>query len=245
MNSCSRNRERASHRTQQLARGLGWFSIGLGVTELVAPDFVSRIAGSTDGKKIIRACGAREIVTGAGLLTARRKSGWLWARVAGDALDLALLGPGIKRPWTRNRALGAAAAVAGVTMLDVIASRKQSEVESESRDGRTAAGKIHFRQSIIIDRSAEDLYKFWRQLENLPRIMQHLESVRATDGNRSRWVAKGPAGTTVEWDAQITDDEPNKIIAWTSVAGSEIENRGSVHFCERAGWAWYANFCRH
>lgn len=60
--------------------------------------------------------------------------------------------------------------------------------------------------------------------------MTHLESVRVTGEGRSHWIAKAPAGTTVEWDAQITDDQPNQLIAWRSVEGADVENSGSVRF---------------
>lgn len=86
------------------------------------------------------------------------------------------------------------------------------------------------KKSIIINRSPEELYQFWRDFENLPRFMNHLESVRVIDEKRSHWVAKAPAETSVEWDAEITEDRPNELIAWRSLEGSEVENSGSVSF---------------
>jgi uncharacterized membrane protein len=86
------------------------------------------------------------------------------------------------------------------------------------------------RKSIIINRSPEELYQYWRDLENLPRFMQHLESVRVTGDGRSHWVAKAPAGTSVEWDAEITEDRPNERIAWRSLEGADVDNSGSVEF---------------
>ncbi|HSH39198.1 MAG TPA: SRPBCC family protein, partial [Chthoniobacterales bacterium] len=76
-------------------------------------------------------------------------------------------------------------------------------------------------------------YAFWRQFENLPRFMRHLESVRQTGQNRSHWRAKGPTGTSVEWEAEIVDERPGELIAWRSLPGADIENSGSVRF-ERA-----------
>ena len=84
-------------------------------------------------------------------------------------------------------------------------------------------------QSVEINRPAAVLYDFWRNFENLPRIMNHLESVTTT-GDRSHWVAKAPAGTTVEWDAEITEDVPGERIAWRSVEGSKVDSSGSVRF---------------
>ena len=76
----------------------------------------------------------------------------------------------------------------------------------------------------------EELYQFWRNFENLPRFMDHLESVTIIDEGRSHWVVKGPAGIRVEWDAEIHNEIPNELIAWRSLAGSEVDNAGSVHF---------------
>ena len=92
---------------------------------------------------------------------------------------------------------------------------------------------IKVEKSITIERSPEELFNFWRNFENLPRFMDHLESVRTTSETRSHWVAKAPAGTTVEWDAEIINEKPNELIAWRSLEGGDVDNAGSVRF-ERA-----------
>jgi uncharacterized membrane protein len=89
---------------------------------------------------------------------------------------------------------------------------------------------IKVERTIIVNRPREEVYHFWRQLENLPRFMDHLESVTVLDEDRSHWVAKAPAGTKVEWDASIQDEIENELIAWRSLPGSDIDNTGSVHF---------------
>jgi uncharacterized membrane protein len=89
---------------------------------------------------------------------------------------------------------------------------------------------IKVEESIIIDRTPDELYAYWRNFENLPRFMDHLESVTVLDADRSHWVAKGPAGTRIEWDAEIHNEIENELIAWRSLPGSEIGNAGSVHF---------------
>lgn len=94
---------------------------------------------------------------------------------------------------------------------------------------------IKVEKSVTIDRSPEELYTFWRNFENLPRFMDHLESVRIMDEKRSHWVAKAPAGTTVEWDAEIYNEKPNEMIAWRSLEGADVDNAGSVHFERAAG----------
>jgi uncharacterized membrane protein len=89
---------------------------------------------------------------------------------------------------------------------------------------------IKVEHTITVNRPREEVYHFWRQLENLPRFMDHLESVTVLDEDRSHWVAKAPAGTKVEWDASIQDEIENELIAWRSLPGSDIDNAGSVHF---------------
>lgn len=91
------------------------------------------------------------------------------------------------------------------------------------------------RRSIIINRTPEEIYQFWRNFENLPTFMKHLEAVRVTGDGRSHWVAKAPAGESVEWDAEITEDRPNELIAWRSLEGSDVDNSGSVRFERAAG----------
>lgn len=85
-------------------------------------------------------------------------------------------------------------------------------------------------ERIVLNRPRSEVYRFWRNLENLPRFMDHLESVTVLDEERSHWVAKGPAGSRVEWDAVIHNEIPNQLIAWRSLEGSEVDNAGSVHF---------------
>jgi uncharacterized membrane protein len=96
------------------------------------------------------------------------------------------------------------------------------------------ARDVHVEKSIIIDKSPEELYSFWRDFENLPRFMDHLESVNSVGLNRWHWVAKGPIGTRPEWDAEIYNEKPNELIAWRSLDGT-ITNAGSVHFEPASG----------
>lgn len=84
-------------------------------------------------------------------------------------------------------------------------------------------------KSIIVRRDAAELYGFWRIFENLPRFMNHLKAV-TTNGKRSHWVAKGPLGKSVEWDAEIINEIPDKLIGWRSLDGADVPNAGSVHF---------------
>jgi len=90
---------------------------------------------------------------------------------------------------------------------------------------------LHVTKRVTINRPRQEVYRFWRDLENLPRFMQHLESVRVIGGQRSHWVAKAPVGK-VEWDAEIVAERENELIAWRSLEGSEIRSEGSVRFVD-------------
>jgi uncharacterized membrane protein len=94
---------------------------------------------------------------------------------------------------------------------------------------------VKVEESVTIQKPREELYRFWRKLENLPRIMRHLESVREAGGNRSHWVAKGPLGVRVEWDAEIITERENELIGWRSLEGSEVDTAGSIHFLPAPG----------
>jgi uncharacterized membrane protein len=96
-------------------------------------------------------------------------------------------------------------------------------------------GSVRVEHALTINRPADELYRHWRQLENLPRLMSHLESVRAIDERRSHWVAQAPLGQTVEWDAEIINDEPGRVIAWRSLEGASIANTGAVRFAPAPG----------
>jgi hypothetical protein len=112
---------------RMLANGLGWFSIGLGLYELLAPRHLGRTLGMEDKTGLIQAYGVREIANGVGILARRRPAEWVWGRVAGDALDLATLAPGLDddNPRRGNVAI-AIGAVAGVALLDVLCARQLS-----------------------------------------------------------------------------------------------------------------------
>jgi uncharacterized membrane protein len=87
-----------------------------------------------------------------------------------------------------------------------------------------------FETRLAIQRPPEDLFRFWRKLENQPTIMEHLVSVTPAEAGRSRWVAKGPWGSVLEWDAEIYRERENELIAWRSLVGSQVDTAGSVHF---------------
>lgn len=100
-------------------------------------------------------------------------------------------------------------------------------------DARQRPG-VRVRETITVDAPRAELYRFWRRLENLPRVMSHLEEVRQLGGGRSHWTAKGPAGRKVSWTAEITDERENQSIAWRSLPESEVPNEGAVGFRDAA-----------
>jgi uncharacterized membrane protein len=103
---------------------------------------------------------------------------------------------------------------------------------STGDDTRRALGGragVHVDESVTINQPVEILYRFWRNLENLPRFMRHLESVERVTDTLSRWRAKGPAGSTIEWNAEIINEVPNQVIGWRSIEGSDVVSAGSVN----------------
>jgi uncharacterized membrane protein len=92
------------------------------------------------------------------------------------------------------------------------------------------SGKVHVTKSVTINKPAAELYRFWRNFENLPVFMSHLESVSAGDETHSHWKASAPFAYSVEWDAEVTSDIENERIGWRSIQGSDIANSGVVEF---------------
>jgi uncharacterized membrane protein len=248
---------------QMLARGLGLFSLGLGLYQLLAPREFSETIGvrpKPERETTARAVGARELLAAAGLLTNSAPAPWMWMRVAGDVMDLALLGRVMNARDTRNDRVGLAlASVVGITALDLLGSVLVTREAQNSTNGSNGSSPrspgegwpavdgtweplaAHTRQrnandpivqSVTIRRPRSEVYAFWRDFERLPQFMHHLESVQVQDGDgrRSHWVAKAPLGMKVEWDAELVDDQADRRIAWQSVEGSQIRNAGAVEF---------------
>ena len=218
---------------ERLARALGWFSIGLGLAEVLVPQRVARLAGLEEDEtnhRVLRGMGMREIASGLGILLQREPKPWVWGRVAGDALDLALLGSALRSEKSqKGRVVGATAAVLGVTALDVYCGTQLGQGAESETDG-AASNIVEIRTSLTVGRRPEEVYSFWRDFDNLPRFMDHLEAVRITGERTSHWKAKAPVGMSVEWDAEIIEDRPNELIVWQSLEGADVDNSGSVRF---------------
>lgn len=223
----------SDERSERLARALGWLSIGLGLAEVVAPRGVARLIGIDDDettRNLLRTMGMREIASGVGILSQRTPTTWMWGRVAGDALDLALLGAALNSERAqKNRIISAGAAVLGVTALDVYCGTRLNRVADGGVVDETDRA-IRLKTAVTVNKPVAEAYEFWRDFKNLPRFMHHLEAVRITGPRTSHWKAKAPIGMTVEWDAEIIEDTPNESIVWRSLEGADVDNEGSVRF---------------
>ncbi|WP_344588132.1 SRPBCC family protein [Actinomadura vinacea] len=236
---------------ERLARGLGWASLGLAAPRLLMPRAVRRASGlehSTAARFIVPMVGARELLHAGALLAGRRPAPWTWTRVAGDAMDLALLAGALRRrPPGRGRGRGrmrgrgrvqvALTAVAGITAVDVYAAVRNARALRRAGEERryTGAGPLHVHAAITINRPRAQVYAHWRRLENLPAFITHLESVEEIGPGRSRWTMRGLRGRTMSWEAEVTEDRPGELVAWRSMPGAEIGSHGAVRFTDAPG----------
>jgi uncharacterized membrane protein len=122
-------------------------------------------------------------------------------------------------------------AVTGHCPVNRALGRNSARNDRVSRVASVPRGEgVKVERSVVVSRPVQEVYQFWRNFENLPRFMDHLESVTVLDENRSHWVAKAPADMRVEWDATIHNEIENELIAWRSLPGADVNNAGSVHF---------------
>ena len=220
---------------ERRARALGVFSLALGAAQLIAPARIARLTGLRTHRgrlQLVRALGARESLSGVVLLSGAAPAAGSWARALGDALDLAIVGAAWRgRSPHRRRLAWTAAAIGSVAVLDLMSARAARKT---SASGGNEAGEVS-RESVSVACSPEDAYGFWRNLENLPRVMPHLATVQSLGDGRSHWRAKGPAGKDIAWDAEIVADTPNQRIAWRSLPGGDVSNSGEVRFLAAPG----------
>jgi uncharacterized membrane protein len=125
---------------------------------------------------------------------------------------------------------GAAIVLAGGALLArALVGRQSGDIDHSPAAVIGHHEGVRVEKTVAIDRQPDELYRFWRNFENLPRFMTHVTSVRVDDDTRSHWTVNAPAGQTVEWDAEIINDLPNELIAWKTMH-SDISNAGSVRF---------------
>jgi uncharacterized membrane protein len=156
-----------------------------------------------------------------------------WAAVVGGA---AMISYGVKKGskgGTLLAVLGGDLIYRGATgyspLCDKLGVKPPEELLGKSVSIPYQQG-IRVDKSITIAKSREELYALWRNLENLPRFLQHIHSVIVLDDKRSHWILQGPSGKILEWDAEIINEEPNELIGWRSLPGSDVDSAGSVHF---------------
>jgi uncharacterized membrane protein len=223
------------HEIERLARALGWFSLCLGLVQIVAPRKVAQmvgIPGDADERKVMRAVGLREIANGLGILTQAKPTPWLWARVGGDAMDLALLSSAMTSPRAeKSRVAAATAAVLGIAAADTLVSTRITRAP----DAAFAAGQdrdVQASAAITINAPLAEVFRFWEDPRNLPRFMRDTATIEATGERKTRWSLSAPAGVTVEWDVEITESSPNERISWRTGEGSPVGAIGTVRFRE-------------
>ncbi|WP_447987413.1 SRPBCC family protein [Nitrospira sp. Nam74] len=132
---------------------------------------------------------------------------------------------------------GAVAALGAVLLYRSITGRSLLYQALGVRLVRTTRGRqrVEVVEGIMINRTSDELYRFWRNFENLPRVMRHVASVTVEDEKRSHWVVSGPGGKRLEWDAEIVNDKPGQFIAWQSCGGSDVDHWGVVRFVPAPG----------
>jgi uncharacterized membrane protein len=218
----------SNNSAKRLAKGLGWFSVGLGLTELLAPQAIAGISGVSKRRTgLIRLYGLRELASGIAIFSQKKPTEAMWSRVAGDALDLASLGAACTSPDAKvGRITFATVNVLAVTALDVICAMQLTNGTNRG---------IHAQGTCIVNSTPEEVYQFWRNFQNLPRFMRHVNSVEDLGDGRSHWKVKGPAGMEVEWDATIVADVPNEVITWRTLENSDVDHAGAVRFERAAG----------
>jgi uncharacterized membrane protein len=133
-------------------------------------------------------------------------------------------------------ALGASLVARGSSgRCPVYSAANLSTRQETTREALSGPRGVLVHKTMHINRPVEDVFRFWRDLSNLPRCMNHLESVAPLGNGRSHWIAKGPAGMRVEWDAEIINEEENRVIGWRSLEHADVVSAGSVNFRECDG----------
>jgi uncharacterized membrane protein len=209
----------------RLGTALGVASLALAAPLLRPGSFAKAIGvdGGTGARTAVALVGARELTAAAGLLASRRRAPWLWARVAGDVMDLALLGTALlgSSAKRRGRTAAATAAVGAIAAVDLLAA---------ARSARRPPAVVEMHTTTTVNKPPQEVYAFWRGLERLPQFMAHVDDVRWLDHSTTHWTVSAPLGRTVEWDARIVEDVPGERLSWRSVDGADIDNEGSVRF---------------
>ncbi|QWC57275.1 cyclase [Erythrobacter sp. 3-20A1M] len=131
---------------------------------------------------------------------------------------------------------GVGLTVGGVALGALLAQRRSGGGDDAPRRTRRQSGAENalVGRTVTIGKPRDELYRFWKDFQNLPQVMENVERIRA-EGDHHIWTIKAPAGTTVDLKTEIADDQPGKRIAWRSVEGSDIDTTGFVEFADAPG----------
>lgn len=209
-----------------LAKGLGWFSLGLGVAELAAPQILAKLIGVENDPRsrlIMRLFGAREVAAGLGIFARPKHPAGTVNRLVGDALDIGALVWALssRKHTSVQRLTLALASVATVTALDALATKRLAKSRKQSAQPVT--------RTITINKSPLEVYAEWRDFSKLPRFMSYVEAVDVRSSRQSHWVVNTAVGR-VSWHAEIHEDVPGKRIAWHTLPGTKVPHSGAVTF---------------
>jgi uncharacterized membrane protein len=212
---------------------LGWFSLGFGLVEVLAPRTLLNLIGIKDhdaNVTLTRVMGVREIFSGIGIFVEPRPVTWIQARIAGDGMDIALLSRALTSEQAKNQnsVIAALLSVLAITAMDIAADQILTHKHSQVVSGVMEDGVMRVRKSITVNRPIAEVYAFWRNFENLPRFMSHIQSVKVLGNGQTRWTAQSPDGNALEWEAALVGDTPNEMIAWQAVEGGEMRTSGIV-----------------
>ena len=214
----------------QMAKGLGWFSLGLGVAQLVAPRQVANmigLPGDDDEQTIMRLIGLREIASGLGILAQADPTPWVWSRVAGDGMDLALLYAAMNSPKaSKDRVTAATMAVIGITAADLLCSLNLTASPNDTSGAAT--NDVPVTAAVTVQAPVHEVFALWEGFQGLPRFMSDGAKVQIQDDRSSRWTIPGPAGTTLEWNVEITSSVPDEQITWRTADGGPVSAEGTV-----------------
>lgn len=220
----------AEHSSAPLARALGVASLGLGLTQIVAPRAVARFIGIDEhdrSRAILRTIGVRELASGIATDPRPEPGGW----VGGNALDLALLFAAMGWPGAdRKRVNAAMAAVLGITAADAISAARLAMRDGPTEESQAEPEDVPVTAAITVGAPLGQVFQAWEGFQNIPRFMGDFAEVEIHDTRTSRWSATLPAGMTLEWDVAITESTPNEVIAWRAGEGSPIDASGQIRF---------------
>lgn len=216
-----------SNTLRKLAHSLGWLSVGLGVTEIVAPRAFAKLEGisrhTPDKLKKFR-----KLASGVGLLAKPQPSLNFWTRIGGELLQFANSRRAARSRGSGARIAATVAAVGGATALGAVLIKK-------SRAGSVSHRSMQHSASVAINRPIEECYRYWRDPQKLPTFFKNLKEVHTIGNDRLELVTRGPKGQEISRAMIVTEDVPNQSLAWRSIEDRRFTESGSVRFEPLAG----------